>query len=170
MTETIYEKGKRMMGRPGLFDRLEKSGIVVRQVQEPTPGAERPVLGSAKAVNDYVASEGLNISDREIMTVLHLSTKNQLIFREMNSLGTIDSAAVYPREIFKSALLAGTSSIVLVHNHPSGSPDPSPADVEITRDILAAAKLLGIRVLDHVVISPDGKYYSFADNSNLFYV
>ena len=79
-----------------------------------------------------------------------------LIADEVQSSGTIDHTPVYPREIVKRALELGASAIILVHNHPSGDPTPSRADIEMTRDVAAAAKALSIAVHDHVIVGRSG--------------
>jgi DNA repair protein RadC len=93
---------------------------------------------------------------REHCKVLFLDVKNQLIADETLAEGTIDQAPVYPREVIRRALELGAPGLVLAHNHPSGDPKPSPADVAITREIQAAAKLMGIVVHDHVIVARSG--------------
>lgn len=102
-------------------------------------------------------------SDREMMLCLYLNAKNSLLHLEVHSIGTIDSSSVYPREIVKLALLRSACSVILVHNHPSGDPEPSVCDKEITRGVWCACKLLGISVLDHIILG-SGTFYSFADH------
>jgi DNA repair protein RadC len=94
---------------------------------------------------------------REQLRVLFLDVKNQLISDEVLSEGTIDHAPVYPREVARRALELGASAVILVHNHPSGDPKPSKADVDITRDVQAAAKAIGVMVHDHLVIGRNGQ-------------
>jgi DNA repair protein RadC len=94
---------------------------------------------------------------REQLRVLFLDVKNQLIADEILSEGTIDHAPVYPREVARRALELGASAVILVHNHPSGDPKPSKADVDITRDVQAAAKAIGVKVHDHLVIGRNGQ-------------
>ena len=85
-----------------------------------------------------------------------LDAKNRLISRETVSVGHLTAALVHPREVFKAAILANAAAIALVHNHPSGDPEPSREDVEITRRLVKAGELLGIPVLDHVVVTRRG--------------
>jgi DNA repair protein RadC len=93
---------------------------------------------------------------KEEFRVLFLDRKNVLVADEVQSRGTIDHTPVYPREIVKRALELGATAIILVHNHPSGDPTPSKADIDMTRDIVKAALALGITVHDHLVIGRKG--------------
>lgn len=93
---------------------------------------------------------------REQFRVLFLDVKNQLIADEVMNEGTVDHAPVYPREIARRAMELSAASVILVHNHPSGDPKPSAQDIEITRQIVAAAKALDVRVHDHLVIGRNG--------------
>jgi len=102
-------------------------------------------------------------ADRETFVVLHLNAKNTIISREIVSVGTIDSAAVYPREVLKSCILHNASSVILAHNHPSGDPAPSESDKQITRDLIGTLILAQIRTLDHVIVGHGDKSFSFAD-------
>lgn len=110
------------------------------------------------AVND------LRRADRETFAVLHLNAKNIILSREIVSVGTIDSAAVFPREVLKSAILYNASSVILAHNHPSGDPAPSNSDKQITRDLIGTLILAQIRTLDHVIVGQGDKSFSFADS------
>ncbi len=122
----------------------------------------RAVCSSAEAAERIQATIGK--ADRECFVVLHLDPKNQLIGAELHSVGTVDSAGIYPRDVMKSALLANASALIFGHNHPSGDPEPSLCDREVTRDLVFAARCLQIKVLDHVIIGPDaGRSFSFAD-------
>jgi DNA repair protein RadC len=115
----------------------------------------RPALSSWAALLDYCAAAMARAS-REEFRVLFLDRKNILIADEVQSAGTIDHTPVYPREIVKRALELGASAMILVHNHPSGDPTPSRADIEMTREIAAAAKPLKIAVHDHLVVGRSG--------------
>lgn len=119
-----------------------------------------------KSQNVYREFKKLVESDKEKFYTLMLDMKNCVIGVELVSQGSLDSAPVHPREVYKSALLASAASVVFVHNHPSGDPDPSISDREITKTLEEAGKLFSIRVLDHVIIGLE-RYYSFADKGEL---
>jgi DNA repair protein RadC len=103
-------------------------------------------------------------SDREQMVALFLDTKNRPIGRHLVSVGTVDSTPVQPRDVFRAALVSGAvNGLILVHNHPSGDVTPSRCDDEVTRLIAKAGTLLGIRLLDHVILAPDGSHFSYRD-------
>jgi DNA repair protein RadC len=116
---------------------------------------ERPVLASWQALLDYLRADMAYLTVERVR-VLHLNTRNQLIRDEVMSEGSIDQAAIYTREVIKRAMDLGSSSLILVHNHPSGDPSPSRADIDITRNIVDAAKRLGISVHDHIIIGAQG--------------
>jgi DNA repair protein RadC len=115
----------------------------------------RPALSSWTALLDYCTA-AMARSQNEEFRVLFLDRKNVLIADEVQNRGTVDHTPVYPREIVKRALELGASSLILVHNHPSGDPTPSKADIVMTREIAAAAKALAIAVHDHLVIGRGG--------------
>lgn len=115
----------------------------------------RPALSSWTALLDYCTA-AMARSANEEFRVLFLDRKNVLIADEVQNRGTVDHTPVYPREIVKRALELSASSIILVHNHPSGDPTPSKADILMTREIVAAAKALSIAVHDHLVIGRGG--------------
>jgi DNA repair protein RadC len=115
----------------------------------------RPALASWNALIDYCAA-AMARAPKEEFRVLFLDRKNVLIADEVQSSGTVDHTPVYPREIVKRALELGASAIILVHNHPSGDPTPSRPDIEMTRDVTAAAKALRIAVHDHVIVGRSG--------------
>ena len=116
---------------------------------------ERPVLGSWNQVLDYCrASMGFEATEQ--FRILFLDKRNQIIADEVQQKGTVDHTPVYVREVVKRALELGSSAIVLVHNHPSGDPTPSRADIEMTKQIVTAAKNLGIVVHDHIIVGKQG--------------
>ena len=116
---------------------------------------KRPVLSSWSAVLDYCRSAQA-FADREQFRVLFLDKRNQLIADELQQVGTVDHAPVYPREVVKRALELSATAVILVHNHPGGDPTPSRADIEITRMIVEVAKPLGISVHDHIIVGKEG--------------
>ncbi len=115
----------------------------------------RPVLGSWQKVLDYCRTR-LAHETVEQFHLLFLDRKNALIADETQQRGTVDHTPVYPREVVKRALELGASAIILVHNHPSGDPTPSKADIEMTREVAKAAAVLGIALHDHIIVGRTG--------------
>jgi DNA repair protein RadC len=103
---------------------------------------------------------------REHFRVVMLDVKNKVLGTEEISIGSLNTSLVHPREVFRPAVLKSCAGIILVHNHPSGDPTPSGEDLEVTRRLCDAGKLMGIEVLDHVVIG-DGKFFSFREKGLL---
>ncbi len=116
---------------------------------------KRPVLSSWSAVLDYCRSAQA-FADREQFRVIFLDKRNRLIADELQQVGTIDHTPVYPREVVKRALELSASAIILVHNHPSGDPTPSQADIQMTQQIMTVASSLGIALHDHIIVGKDG--------------
>jgi DNA repair protein RadC len=104
---------------------------------------------------DYLTIDMAHLT-RERVRVLYLNSRNMLILDEHVGDGSIDEAAIHPREVIRRALDLGATALILVHNHPSGSPQPSRADIQITNKIAEAGRLLGITVHDHVIIGREG--------------
>lgn len=103
---------------------------------------------------------------KEMFLCLHLDGKNRIIAVDLVSIGSLNQSLVHPREVFKTACLSNAASLVLIHQHPSGDPKPSPEDLSITRRLKEAGELLGISVLDHIIIG-DGLYLSFVEHGLL---
>ena len=117
---------------------------------------ERKVaLSSWNEVIDYCRS-GMAFADKEQFRLLFLDKRNQLIADEIQQTGTVDHTPVYPREVIKRALELSATALILVHNHPSGDPTPSRADIHMTQAIVEIAKPLGISVHDHIIVGKDG--------------
>ncbi len=132
------------------FCQLQAAKELVKRMYE-EPLAQKDVLSDVTQVSRYLRAQLMN-AEHEIFAVLMLDSQHRLIvFRRMFS-GTIDSAAVYPREILKQALKDNAAAIILVHNHPSGIADPSRADIALTKEISAAMALVDISVLDHFIV------------------
>lgn len=117
--------------------------------------ARRPVITTWSALLAYVKI-ALAEEPREQFRALFLDRRNQLMRDELVAHGTVDHAPVYPREVIRRALELSAAAIILVHNHPSGDPEPSRADIEMTRRVIAAAAVFGIDVHDHLVVGRDG--------------
>lgn len=126
---------------------------------------EKTILGSTTALNNYLLA---TMSNKEIenFRILFLNTKNHLIAEELQEVGTIDQTQVYPREIIKKAIFYGASAIILAHNHPSGVPKPSKADIIMTNKIVEACKTIEVSVHDHVIVGGTD-IYSFRTNNLL---
>jgi DNA repair protein RadC len=112
---------------------------------------DRPVLGSWQKLIDYCSARMAH-SKIEEFHLLFLDRKNALIADEAHQRGTVDHTPVYTREVVKRALELGASAIIMVHNHPSGDPTPSKADIEVTKEVAKAAALLGVTLHDHLII------------------
>jgi DNA repair protein RadC len=112
---------------------------------------ESPVLDNPEAIVQLLREQNL-VKNVETLQVLLLNTRRRLIRVEPVTDGTIDTLLVHPREVFKAAIAANAAAVVLAHNHPSGDPTPSEADIKVTRDLIRAGQLLKIEVLDHVII------------------
>lgn len=127
--------------------------IVEAAARQLTRGAvsQKPVLSNWDAVVDYCRAQ-MGYQGAEQFHVLFLDNKNQLIADEAMGRGTVDRAPVYPREVARRAVELQAAAVILAHNHPSGDPEPSRADIEVTKEIVAALKTVGVAVHDHVVI------------------
>jgi DNA repair protein RadC len=147
-----------LRGVPGVGDSVALDltllhEAALRTVREPI--TKRTVISSWSQLLAYVRL-ALAEEPREQFRVLFLDRKNQLIADEVMNRGTVDHAPVYPREVIRRALELSSSSIILVHNHPSGDPTPSAADVEMTRHVVEAGRPLRVAVHDHLVVGRDG--------------
>jgi len=123
--------------------------------------ASRTIIRSAEDVANLLMPR-LRYEQREYFMAVLLSTKNHVLKTPVISIGTLNASLVHPRELFRQAINFSAASIILVHNHPSGDPAPSPEDIELTRRMIEAGKLMDIQVLDHVVIG-DARYISLKD-------
>lgn len=116
---------------------------------------QKPILSSWQKLLDY-CHVAMAHEKREQFRVLFLNRKNQLIADEVQQVGTVDHAPVYPREIVRRALELGATALILVHNHPSGDPTPSDSDISMTGEIVRAARALDVVVHDHLIIAKSG--------------
>lgn len=124
--------------------------------------SSKPTISTPEDVVDLCAAQ-LRGADREHFWALALNTKNQLLRMVEVSVGSLNASIVHPRELFKEAVRHSAASVVIVHNHPSGDPTPSGADIQLTRRLMKAGDVLGIEVLDHVVIGDGGDHASLRD-------
>jgi DNA repair protein RadC len=121
----------------------------------------RPIIRSPQDAADLMMAR-LRYESKEHFIALLLSTKNHVLAMPTISLGSLNASVVHPRELFKEAINHSAAAVILIHNHPSGDPDPSPEDIVLTKRLVEAGRLLDISVLDHVIIG-DGKYVSFKE-------
>jgi len=142
----------RVIGAPAARQLGLLHALLLRVLEHPLRA--RPALASSAAVRTYLRAR-LTALPREVFHVLFLDRRNQLIADERMGSGTVDHAPVYPREVVRRALELSASALLLAHNHPSGDPQPSGADIEMTRKVVEAARALGIVVHDHLVVAGD---------------
>ena len=142
----------RVLGRDAARELPLLHALLLRLLEHPL--RQRPLLGSYEAVNTYLRAR-MAALPREVFHVLFLDMRNQLIADERLGVGTVDHAPVYPREIARRALELSASAVLLAHNHPSGDPTPSRADIEMTQLVVEALRPLRIAVHDHVVVAGD---------------
>lgn len=128
---------------------------------QPERPEEMPTISCPQDVHDLLGPE-LSILAQEQLRVLLLNTRNQVVGQRTVYQGTVNSSAVRPAEVLRAAVIENAPSIVVCHNHPSGDPTPSPEDVKVTHDLVAAGKLLDIEVMDHIVIGK-GRYASLKE-------
>ncbi|MBV8684360.1 MAG: DNA repair protein RadC [Caulobacteraceae bacterium] len=153
--------GARVQELRGVAGVGEAVALDLKLLQEATvrigraEASRRPVVSSWSALLTY-AKVAMAHESREQFRVLFLDKKNQLIADEVMNEGTVDHAPVYPREVMRRALELSASAIILAHNHPSGDPSPSPADVAMTRQVVEAGRVMGVVVHDHIVVGRDG--------------
>jgi DNA repair protein RadC len=140
---------------------LKAAFTLARRMAQELHG-DAPLLDNPASIADYLREEVRGYEVEHFHAVL-LNTRRKLIRVEMISQGLVDTILVHPREVFKRAIAANASALVLVHNHPSGDPSPSEADIRVTRDLIRAGQLLKIEVLDHVILgrraAANGKDY-----------
>jgi DNA repair protein RadC len=147
----------------------------IMRLQDASALDNKPTLDTPNRVADYIRGKIVDslryTPDVENFVVVLLNSRRRPIGLEVVSLGTLDTLLVHPREVFKPAIIMAASAIVLAHNHPSGDPTPSEADIKITRDLVRAGQLLKIEVLDHVILGDlaDGRASDFVSLRELGY-
>jgi DNA repair protein RadC len=133
--------------------------LKVSIVREGTPAA--PVSGPTDIcpmVCDYLQG-----ADREHFVVIHMDCRNRPTDIETVSIGSLSNSIVHPREVFKGAVCKSSAALILAHNHPSGDTTPSREDIEVTKRLADAGRILGIEVIDHVIVADDGQFLSFKE-------
>lgn len=123
----------------------------------------KKAIRSPKDVKDIFIDD-MRFLEKEHFKVVFLNTKNEIIAFETISIGSLNASIVHPREVFNRAIKKSSASIILLHNHPSGNCEPSKEDINVTKRLIEAGKIIGIEVLDHIIIG-DGDYFSLKENS-----
>ena len=134
-----------------------------REVNYDSNWADKKINSPEKVAEVAINVLGLHEQAEESFYIFTLDTKNKINGIFEVSRGSLNSTIVHPREVFKRALLQNASSIMLVHNHPSGDPIPSKEDIDLTNRLIEAGNLLGIKVLDHIVVGDENNYISFKE-------
>ena len=127
--------------------KLEVRRMMVRETQKVNANSPQAIAAEFR--------EDFDNLDREHFKIIHLNTKNNIIGVETISIGSLNSSIVHPREVFKSAIIKSSASIICLHNHPSGDTKPSRDDIDITQRLIKAGEIIGIKVLDHLIIGED---------------
>lgn len=138
--------------------------ISLKVVKESTMLYEpRKITSPKDAVK--LAKKFLENLDREQVINIFLNSKNEFTAVEIVSIGSLNASIIHPREIFKGAISSNSASLIIAHNHPSGNPNPSKEDINITKRLIECGELLGVDVLNHIIIGNDDRYYSMKENS-----
>jgi len=142
------------------------AGVEIRVSDKKLPMPAISFKSPEEVANSFIEGELKPLTDvaQERFILLNLNTKNRLINYSVVSQGNLTSSIVHPREVLKAAILSNSASVIFIHNHPSGDPEPSMDDIEVTTRLNKAFNLLGIDILDHIIIG-DGMYYSFKNHN-----
>ncbi len=172
---SFHPEGIRFLADCTLEELMQIKGIGISKACQIISAIElgKRLAMSSLAHSPYVKSpldvanvfmEEMRYYKKEYFKIILLNTKNQIIAVEDISIGSLNSSLVHPREVFVRAIRKSSSSIILLHNHPSGNPEPSTEDIKITKRLIEAGRIIGIEVLDHIIIG-DGKYISLKEIS-----
>jgi len=153
------EGGKKIMLHGKLFNSINIVSVKLVREKDAIYGA-KTITGPGDLAS--IVKRFLADTDREVFLTVNFSTANTINSIHIVSIGSVDRAIVHAREVFKAAILSNASSIALVHTHPSGSLNPSLEDIDITRKLVQCGELLGIKVIDHIIVSDD-QHLSFAE-------
>ena len=137
---------------PAKASQIKAAFELAKRLEDPPESDKKPVVKTPEDVENLVRTK-LKGKKKEYFLVLSLDTRGKLIKTSEVSVGSLDSSIVHPREVFKEALTASAASVIFVHNHPSGDPEPSEDDIKLTKRLTDAGNILGIDVLDHVIVA-----------------
>lgn len=145
-------------------------GMILREAEVVYKGrridASRRV-STAKDAASVFSNWGIADRAQEAFGVMYLNAKHQCLAVQMVALGSLSEVSVHPREVFRGAMIAGAQAVILVHNHPSGSTDPSADDLTLTKRLVESGLLLGVPVLDHLILTQGGDYLSLAEQGHI---
>lgn len=147
-------QSKLLPDEPAAIDQLQLVCTTMTQALK-SRVCNRPVLSDERALIEYLTFT-MAYADSERFRVLFLDARNCLLLDEIVATGSVRGAVVHPREIMRRAIEIGASALIVVHNHPSGDPTPSPADLETTRRLAGAADLMGLKLHDHLIVARSG--------------
>ena len=133
--------------------------VSIKMVKENEFKCYRKKISTPNDCYDLI-SNFLKDMDREYFIVVTVDTKNIVTSININSIGNLNSSIVHPREVFKTAILSNSASVIVAHNHPSGDTTPSDEDIAVTRRLKESGSILGIQLLDHIIVGEDGEYIS----------
>ncbi|MGY1423689.1 JAB domain-containing protein [Bacillus cereus] len=139
--------------------------VKIRQVREEVNVSKKKITGPSDAAE--IATHFIGDDDREIFLVMCLNTQNEVVAVHRCHVGSLNSSVVHPRDVFKSAILNNSFSIVVAHQHPSGMILPSDADKDVSKRLYDAGKLIGIEVLDSLIVNDAGRFYSLREKGYL---
>jgi DNA repair protein RadC len=161
MAHTLFVRDGDQLRAASTQEVLDRAAALM--AQRFRPGA--PAFGSPERTREYLRHQ-IGTLPYEVFGLLLLDTRHRLIRAEILFRGTIDSAAVYPREVARVVIESNAAAVILFHNHPSGTAEPSQADELITKRLTEALRLIDVRVLDHLIVAA-GAEYSFAETGRL---
>lgn len=154
MVDFLNMSKEELMAYPGVKSsmaaRLMAAFALTKKLSKAVP-SNHVVIRGPEDVYHWLKDE-VKLLDREHFVAVLLNIKNQVIAKEVVSIGTLNSSMVHPRELFKRAIRRSAASIILVHNHPSGDPTPSREDITITKRLMEAGEIIGVQILDHIII------------------
>ncbi|MBN1383424.1 MAG: DNA repair protein RadC [Elusimicrobia bacterium] len=130
-----------------------KASVLAAAVEISKRGLDRNIISIKKPTDILLYTIDIKDKKREHFVVFYLNARNEILKRTVVSIGTLNASLVHPREVFKPAVGRSVSSVIFVHNHPSGDPDPSEDDIKLTKRLVSAGEILGIEVLDHIIVS-----------------
>jgi DNA repair protein RadC len=156
-----------MTGEVGMSSDRDDSVTFIREVAIRYRGSQWRTAAPLRHAHDAVAFARRILRDdaREHFIAIYLESRHRAIGYQVVSIGTANQSLVHPREVFQPGVACGAASLVVAHNHPSGIVSPSAEDREVTQRLAKAGEILGIRLVDHIVFTAEGAYYSFAENA-----